>query len=71
MKLKRSVSFEQSREHLSPLPREDRKIDLFKGFIDMTDFYDLFNTSWMVQKEDEVSIRIVNIITYPQKSLMR
>lgn len=33
----------------------------------MTDFYDLFNTSWMVQKEDEVSIRIVNIITYPQK----
>lgn len=25
----------------------------------------------MVQKEDEVSIRIVNIITYPQKSLMR
>ena len=37
----------------------------------MTDFYDLFNTLWMAQKEDEVSFRIVNIITYPKKSLMR
>lgn len=45
-------------------------MDLFKEFIEMTDFYDLFNTSWMVQKEDEVSFRI-NIITYPKKSLMR
>lgn len=53
---------------ISPLPpREDRKMDLFKGFIEMTDFYDLFNTSWMVQKEDEVSFRI-NIITYPKKA---
>ena len=25
----------------------------------------------MAQKEDEVSFRIVNIITYPKKSLMR
>lgn len=45
-------------------------MDLFKEFIEMTDFYDLFNTSWMVQKEDEVSFRF-NIITYPKKSLMR
>ena len=37
----------------------------------MTDFYDLFNTLWMAQKEDEVSFRIVNIITYTKKSLMR
>lgn len=46
-------------------------MDQFTGFIEMTDFYDLFNTLWMAQKEDEVSFRIVNIITYPKKSLMR